>query len=202
MTQELTVSAAQVRDLRDKTGAGMMDCKRALSATGGDMEQAIDLLRKQGIAAASKRAGRETREGTVHAYIHPGGRVGVLIEVGCETDFVARTDDFQTLCRELAMQAAATEALAVDRESIPAERVAKEREIARAQVANMGKPAAVLDKIVDGKMEKFFADVCLLEQPYIRDPERKVRDLVTAAIAKLGENITVRRFAKYRLGED
>jgi len=202
MSQETTISAAQVRDLRDKTGAGMMDCKRALSATGGDLDQAIDFLRKQGIAAATKRAGRETREGQVYAYIHPGGRVGVLIELGCETDFVARTDDFQNLCRELAMQAAATEALAVDRDGIPAERVAKEREIVRAQVASMGKPAAVLEKIVDGKMEKFFTDVCLLDQPYIRDPERKVRDLVTAAIAKLGENITVRRFAKYRLGED
>jgi elongation factor Ts len=202
MSQETTISAAQVRDLRDKTGAGMMDCKRALSATGGDLDQAVDFLRKQGIAAASKRAGRETREGQVYAYIHPGGRVGVLIEVGCETDFVARTDDFQNLCRELAMQAAATEALAVDRDGVPVERVAKEREIIRAQVANMGKPAAVLDKIVDGKMDKFFADVCLLEQSYIREPERKVRDLVTAAIAKLGENITVRRFAKFRLGED
>ncbi len=197
-----TISAAQVRDLREKTGAGMMDCKKALAATGGDMEAAVEYLRKQGIAAASKRSGRETREGQVHAYIHPGGRVGVLIEVGCETDFVARTDDFQGLCRELAMQTAATEALAVERDDIPAERVAKEREIYRAQVAAMGKPAQVLEKIVDGKMEKFFSEVILLEQPYIREPERKVRDLVTAAIAKLGENITVRRFAKFRLGEE
>jgi elongation factor Ts len=202
MTQELTISAALVRDLREKTGAGMMDCKKALAATAGDLEQAIEHLRKQGMAAASKRAGRETREGQVYAYIHPGGRVGVLIEVGCETDFVARTGDFQTLCRELAMQVAATEAAAVDRESLPAERVEKEREIFRAQVAAMGKPAAVSEKIVEGKIEKFFADVCLLEQAYIREPERKVKDLVTAAMAKVGENIAVRRFTKYRLGEE
>ena len=202
MTQELTISAALVRDLREKTGAGMMDCNKALSATAGDIEQAIEYLRKQGMAAASKRAGRETREGQVYAYIHPGGRVGVLIEVGCETDFVARTGDFQTLCRELAMQVAATDAAAVDRESLPAARVEKEREIFRAQVAAMGKPAAVTEKIVDGKLEKFFTDVCLLEQAYIRDPDRKVKDLVTAAIAKVGENITVRRFTKYRLGEE
>lgn len=202
MTQELTISAALVRDLREKTGAGMMDCKKALAATAGDIEQAIEYLRKQGMAAASKRAGRETREGQVYAYIHPGGRVGVLIEVGCETDFVARTGDFQTLCRELAMQVAATEAAAVDRDSLPAARVEKEREIFCAQVAAMGKPAAVTEKIVDGKLEKFFSDVCLLEQAYIRDPDRKVKDLVTAAIAKVGENIAVRRFTKYRLGEE
>jgi len=196
------ISANQVRDLREKTGAGMMDCKKALAASAGDMEQAIEYLRKQGVANAQKRSGRETKEGQVYAYIHPGGRVGVLIEVGCETDFVARTDDFMTLCRELAMQVAATDAAAVDRDGIPAERVAKEREIFGAQVEAMGKPAAVLDKIIDGKMEKFFAETVLLEQVYIRDPDRKVRDVVTGAIAKLGENITVRRFSKYRLGED
>jgi elongation factor Ts len=197
-----TISAVLVRDLREQTGAGMMDCKKALAATGGDMEAAKEHLRKQGLSAAGKRSGRETREGQVYAYIHPGGRVGVMIEIGCETDFVARTDEFQSLCRELAMQAAATEAMAVERTDLPAARVEKEREIFRAQIEAMGKPAAVTDKIVEGKMEKFFADVALLEQPYIRDPERKVKDVVTAAIAKLGENITVRRFAKFRLGED
>ena len=199
---ETLISAAQVRDLREKTGAGMMDCKKALATAGGDLEQAIEVLRKQGVANAQKRSGRETREGQVYAYIHPGGRVGVLIEIGCETDFVARTDDFLNLCRELAMQVAATEALAVDRDGIPAARMAKEREIFRAQVENLGKPAAVLDKIVEGKVEKFFAESCLLEQTYIRDPERTVREVDTQAIAKLGENITVRRFSKFRLGEE
>ena len=179
-----------------------MDCKKALATAGGDLEQAIEVLRKQGVANAQKRSGRETREGQVYAYIHPGGRVGVLIEIGCETDFVARTDDFLNLCRELAMQVAATEALAVDRDGIPAARMAKEREIFQAQVENLGKPAAVLDKIVEGKVEKFFAESCLLEQTYIRDPERTVREVVTQAIAKLGENITVRRFSKFRLGEE
>ncbi len=199
---ETLISAAQVRDLREKTGAGMMDCKKALAAAGGDLEQAIEVLRKQGVAAAQKRSGRETREGQVYSYIHPGGRVGVLIEIGCETDFVARTDDFLNLCRELAMQVAATEALAVDRDGIPPARLAKEREIFRAQVENLGTPAAVLDKIVAGKVEKFFAESCLLEQAYIRDPDRTVREVVTQAIAKLGENITVRRFTKFRLGEE
>jgi elongation factor Ts len=201
MSQGTTISAAAVRDLRERTGAGMMDCKRALEAVAGDFDQAVDWLRKQGMAAAQKRAGRETKEGQVYAYIHPGSKVGVLIEIGCETDFVARTDDFRDLCRELAMQVAATEAVAVDRESIPPERVAKEREIFRAQVEAMGKPAAVTDKIVEGKLEKFYTDACLLEQPYIRDPDRKVEDVVTAVIAKVGENIAVRRFTRYRLGE-
>jgi elongation factor Ts len=202
MKSETVISAAQVRELREKTGAGMMDCKRALEATGGNVTEAIDVLRKQGIASASKRSGRETREGQVAAYIHPGGKIGVMVEVGCETDFVARTEDFATLCRELAMQVAATEALAVDRESLPPERVAKEREILRAQAESLGKPPAVLEKIIDGKLEKFFAESCLLEQPTIRDPDRTVREMVTEMIAKLGENISVRRFAKYRLGED
>jgi elongation factor Ts len=197
-----TISATLVRDLREKTGAGMMDCKKALAATGGDIQAAEEHLRKKGLSDAGKRSGRETREGQVYAYIHPGGRVGVMIEIGCETDFVARTDEFQGLCRELAMQAAATEALAVERDQLPAAHVAKEREIFAAQVAAMGKPAAVTEKIVEGKIEKFFSDVVLLEQPYIRDPERKVKDVVTAAIAQFGENITVRRFAKFRLGEE
>ena len=199
---ETLISAAQVRDLREKTGAGMMDCKKALATAGGDLEQAIEVLRKQGVANAQKRSGRETREGQVYAYIHPGGRVGVLIEIGCETDFVARTDDFLNLCRELAMQVAATEALAVDRDGIPAARMAKEREIFAAQAATSGKPAQVIERIVQGKVEKFFAESCLLEQTYIRDPERTVREVVTQAIAKLGENITVRRFSKFRLGEE
>jgi elongation factor Ts len=202
MSSDTVISAAQVRDLREKTGAGMMDCKKALSATAGDIDEAIDYLRKQGVAAASKRSGRETREGQVAAYIHPGGKIGVLIEIGCETDFVARTDDYATLCRELAMQVAASEALAVDRDSMRPEWVEKEREILKAQVAEMNKPPQVIEKIIEGKLEKFFAESCLLEQPYIRDPDRKVIDLVTEAAAKMGENISVRRFTKYRLGEE
>jgi elongation factor Ts len=197
-----TISATLVRELREKTGVGMMDCKKALAASGGDMEAAIEHLRKQGVASAAKRSGRETREGQVYAYIHPGGRVGVMIEIGCETDFVARTDDFQNFCREMAMQVAATDAVAVDRDGLAPNRVEEEHAIFRAQVEAMGKPAQVTDKIVEGKMEKFYSDVVLLEQSYIRDPERKVRDLLTATIAKLGENIAVRRFTKYRLGEE
>jgi len=196
-----TITASQVKELRQRTGAGMMDCKRALAETGGDMEEAITMLRKAGIAAAGKRAGREANEGQVHAYIHPGGRVGVLIEVGCETDFVVRTEDFQNLCRELAMQVAATEALSVQRDEVPEDRATAEREIYLSQARETGKPEAVIEKIVDGKMDKFFKEVTLLEQASVRDPDRTVQDMVTDAIAKLGENIVVRRFVRFRLGE-
>ncbi len=198
----MTITANQVKELRQRTGAGMMDCKRALADTAGDMDEAITLLRKQGIAAASKRAGRAANEGQVVSYIHPGGRIGVLIEVGCETDFVARTEDFQNLCRELAMQVAATEALAVDRDDIPAERLAQERDIFKSQALESGKPENVVDKIVDGKIDKFYKEVVLLEQDAIRDTEKTVHDVVTEAVAKLGENIVVRRFVRFRLGED
>ena len=196
-----TITAAQVKALRERTGAGMMDCKRALTATGGDIEQAIQDLRKQGIAAAAGKAGREAKEGQVAAYIQPGGRIGVLIEVGCETDFVARTDDFQTFCRELAMQIAATEAAAVRRDELEDAFVSGERAIFAAQAEQSGKPAAVAEKIVEGKMEKRLKEVVLLEQSSIRDPDRTVQDLVNEAIAKLGENIVVRRFVRFRLGE-
>jgi elongation factor Ts len=202
MKRAMAISAQQVKELRARTGAGLMDCKRALNDTGGDIDEAISVLRKQGIAAAAKKAGREAKEGQIVSYIHPGGRIGVLIEVGCETDFVARTGDFQQLCRELAMQVAATEALAVDREGIDSARVEAEREIFLSQVAQSGKPQAVREKIVDGKLEKFYKEVALLEQASIRDPDHTVNDMLTEAIAKLGENIVVRRFMRYRLGEE
>jgi elongation factor Ts len=197
----MTITASLVKDLRERTGAGMMECKKALAEANGNIDQAIDVLRKQGLARASSKAGREARQGLVHAYIHPGDQLGVLIEVDCETDFVARTDDFRELVRHLAMQAAATNALAVDRAGVDPAVVEKERGILMEQARATGKPEAILAKIVDGKIDKFYEEICLLEQPYIRDPDRKVRDLVDQAIAKLGENIVVRRFVKFRIGD-
>jgi elongation factor Ts len=198
----MPITADQVKQLREMTGAGMMDCKKALADAGGDLEKAIDALRKSGAARAEKRSGRTANEGRVDAYIHPGNRVGVLIEVNCETDFVARTDEFGELVRNLAMQVAAAGADYVRREEIPAERIARERDILVAQVEGQGKPAAILEKIIDGKLNKFFAEVCLLEQPYIRDDKRTVADLVQDASGKTGENIVVRRFARFRLGQE
>ena len=198
----MEITAELVKRLRDRTGAGMMECKRALLDSSGDLEQAIDSLRKRGAAKAEKRAGREANEGRVDAYVHPGNRVAVLIEVNCETDFVARTAEFEELVRNLAMQAAAAGAEYVRREEVPAERVEREREIYRGQVEGQGKPAAVLDKIVSGKLEKFYSEICLLEQPYIRDDKHTVGDLVREAAAKTGENIVVRRFVRFRLGQD
>lgn len=196
----MTITAEQVKQLRDMTGAGMMECKKALSESSGDVSKAIDLLRKQGIAKAEKRADRSASEGLVEAYIHPGNRVGVLIEVNCETDFVARTAEFGALVRDLAMQVAAAGAEFVRREEVPAERVAKEREIYLAQLAAEGKPANILEKIVEGKLGKFYADVCLMEQPFIKDDKQTVGDLVKTASSKTGENIMIRRFARFRLG--
>ena len=179
-----------------------MECKKALADTAGDLEKAVDALRKSGAAKAEKRSGRTANEGRVEAYIHPGNRVGVLIEVNCETDFVARTDEFGELVRNVAMQVAAAGAEYVRREDVPAERVAREREILAAQVEASGKPAAILEKIIEGKLGRFFAEVCLLEQPYIRDDKRTVADIVQDAAAKTGENIVVRRFSRFRLGQD
>jgi len=195
------VNAAQVRELRDKTGAGMMDCKRALAESGGDLEKAVVSLREKGLAAAAKRASRAASEGQVASYIHAGGKIGVLIEVNCETDFVARTPQFQALVKDLAMQVAAANPRYVRREDVGPEVLEAERSIYRAQAATSGKPAAVLEKIVDGKMEKFFSDACLLEQPFIKEPQRTVGQLVTDAVAQLGENVVVRRFARFQLGE-
>ena len=198
----MAISADQVKELRERTGAGMMECKKALVETGGDFDKAVDALRKAGIAKAEKRADRAASEGMVESYIHPGNRVGVLIEVNCETDFVARTDDFAALVRNLAMQVAAANAEYVRREDVPAERVAKEREIFAAQLANEGKPANIIDKIVEGKLGKFYSEVCLLEQPFIKDDKITVDGLVKQASSKTGENIVVRRFARFRLGQE
>ena len=195
------VNATQVRELRDKTGAGMMDCKKALAETGGDLEKAVVYLREKGLAAAAKRSARAASEGMVGSYIHAGGKIGVLIEVNCETDFVARTPQFQALVKDLAMQVAAANPRCVRREEVSPEVLEAERNICRAQASSSGKPAAVIEKIVDGKMEKFFSDTCLLEQPFIKEPQRTVNQLVTDAIAQLGENIVVRRFARFQLGE-
>ena len=180
----------------------MMECKKALQESQGDFEKAVDALRKSGIARADSRAGRTASEGVVEAYIHPGNRVGVLIEVNCETDFVARTDEFRELVRNLAMQVAATGAEVVRREDVPADRIEREREILKAQTAGQGKPPQIVEKIVTGKLEKFFSEICLLEQPYIRDDKTTVGDLVRHASSKTGENIQVRRFARFRLGQE
>jgi elongation factor Ts len=197
----MTITASLVKELRERTGAGMMECKKALAESSGNIEQAIDALRKSGMARASSKAGRAAREGIIHAYIHPGDQLGVLIEVDCETDFVARTDDFRDLVRNLAMQVAATNAQAVDRAAVDPGFVERERAILMEQAKASGKPEAVLQKIVDGKIEKLYEEVALLEQPFIKDPDRKVKELLDQTIAKLGENIVVRRFTKFRIGE-
>ena len=198
----MNISASMVKELRGKTGAGMMDCKRALEKTDGDIDKAVEYLRKQGIASAAKRSQRETKEGLIFSYIHPGDRLGVLIEVNSETDFVARTDEFRELTKNLAMQVAAASPLAITREDLPRDLVEGEREIYRAQAKESGKPDNIVERIVDGKMEKFYQEVCLLEQPFIKDPEKSVKDIIIEAIAKIGENISVKRFVRYRIGED
>jgi len=196
-----TATAAQVKELRDKTGAGMMDCKAALEESGGDLEKAIEVLRKKGLAQAAKRAGRIAKDGVIGHYIHLGGKVGVLVEVNCETDFVARTPEFQTLAKEIAMHIAAMSPLVVKREDLSAELVEKEREIYRAQFAGQNKPANVIEKIVDGKLESYYSQVCLLDQPFARDPNVSIKQMVTAATAKTGENVTITRFVRFKLGE-
>jgi elongation factor Ts len=196
------ITADLVKELRQRTGVGLMDCKRALADTDGNLDKAIEELRKQGVAKAAKKSGRQTSEGLVEAYIHPGGRVGVLIEVNCETDFVARTDDFQTLVRNLAMHIAATNPLAVGRDELEPELVEKERVIFSEQLRNEGKPDELVDRIVNGKMEKFYQEAVLLEQPYVRDDKKTVETVVKEAIAKLGENIVIRRFQRFALGSE
>jgi elongation factor Ts len=196
-----TISAELVKTLRDKTGAGMMECKAALIEANGDLEEASTILRKRGLAQAAKKAGRATREGVVGSYIHMGGKVGVLVEVNCESDFVARTDAFQALVKDVAMHIAAADPRYVKREDVPADVLEKEREIYRAQFAQSGKPAAVVEKIVDGKLGAFYAQVVLIDQPYIREPSTTVAQLIAEATAKMGENITVSRFARFKVGE-
>jgi len=199
----MEVRAEHVKELREKTGAGIMDCKRAL-ADAGDFEGAVRWLREKGLAAAAKKAGRATSEGSIGTYLHAGGRIGVLVEVNCETDFVAKTTEFQAFVKDVAMQVAAASPAVpryVRREEVPADMLEAEREIFRAQARSSGKPDKVVEKIIDGKIEKFYGDICLLEQPFIRDPQKTVRAIVTEAIARLGENIEIRRFARFQLGE-
>ncbi len=190
-----------VKELREKTGAGILDCQKALSENGNSIEKAIDYLRQKGLAAAQKKAGRETNQGLVHAYIHAGGKIGVLIEVNCETDFVARNDDFKTFVNDLALQVAASSPSYVRREEIPADIVTKERSIYEGQAKEMGKPPAAWPKIIEGKLEKFFQENCLLEQSFIKDPSVTVKDLLAQQIAKIGENMNIRRFTRYQLGQ-
>jgi elongation factor Ts len=196
-----TISATLVKQLREKTGAGMMDCKKALTECGGDMDKAVDFLRKKGLATAQKRAGRAMTEGTVQSYIHMGGKLGVLVEVNCETDFVAKNEDFIDFARNIAMHIAATNPLGIRAEDIPQATVNREKEIYQAQTLELGKPENVVAKIVEGKMSKFFKENCLLNQPYVRDPEMTVEDLLNELIAKIGENITIRRFVRFQTGE-
>lgn len=197
----MAISAKMVQELRAKTGAGIMDCKRALTETDGDIEKAVDALRKKGLAAAAKKAGRVTSEGAVTSYIHAGGKLGVLLEVNCETDFVAKTDQFQQLVKDISMHVAAANPLYLKREDVPEDLLAKEREIYRAQFLESGKPEKVVDKIVDGKIEKYFSDICLHEQEFVKDSDKTVQQLVTETIAQLGENINIRRFVRFALGE-
>ena len=198
----MAITAEQVKQLRDKTGAGMMECKAALTEANGDMEEATTLLRKRGLAQAAKRAGRATAQGVIGSYIHLGGRIGVLVEVNCESDFVARTEDFNNLVREVAMHVAAADPKWVRREEVPAEAIEKEKAIYRAQMESSGKPANVLDKIIEGKLGSFYSQFVLLEQPSIRDPNVSVSQIVAQASAKTGENIQINRFVRFRVGEE
>jgi elongation factor Ts len=197
----MEISATMVKELREKTGAGIMDCKEALSASEGSMQDAVDYLRKKGLQAAEKRSSRATREGVVHSYIHGGGRLGVLVEVNCETDFVARTDDFQELCKDIGMQIAASNPQYVSTDQVPQEAIAKERGILEEQARQSGRPENVIARIVDGRLQKYYQEVCLLEQPFVKDTDQTVNDVLRDYIAKLGENISIARFARFVLGD-
>ncbi|MHB8834755.1 MAG: translation elongation factor Ts [Candidatus Methylomirabilia bacterium] len=197
----MDVTANLVKELREISGSGFMDCKAALVATNGDLQAAAEFLRKKGVSSAAKKSSRSTGEGLVESYIHPGGKVGVLIEVNCETDFVARTDTFKTLVRDLAMQIAAACPISVSSEEVPAELVAKEREILTEQAKASGKPEKIIEKMVEGRVQKYFEEVCLLDQKFVKEQDRAVREIINDAIAKLGENIRVRRFARFQLGK-
>ena len=196
----MKITSQMVKELRDKTNAGMMDCKRALGETEGDMEKAVDLLRQKGLAVAQKRADRVTSEGVVECYIHSGSKLGVMVEVGCETDFVAKTDDFVTFAKDIAMHVAATSPVAISREEVPAEMIKRERGIYKAQALDSGKPENIVDKIVSGKIEKYMSEVCLLDQKFVKNPDLSVQDLLNELIAKMGENISIKRFARFQIG--
>ena len=195
------ITAALVKELRERTGAGMMDCKKALAATEGDMDKAIDFLREKGLAAAAKKAGRIAAEGLVESYIHGGGRIGVLVEVNCETDFVAKTDAFKSLVKDIAMHIAAANPSYLRREEVPAAELEHEKMVLSEQSRNEGKPEKIIEKMVTGRIEKYYKEVCLLEQPFVKDPDKTISDLITESIAKIGENIAIRRFTRYQLGE-
>ena len=197
----MEVNATLVKELREKTGAGIMDCKRALAESGGDLDNAVNYLRQKGLAAAAKKADRVAADGAVGAYVHPGGKIGVLVEINCETDFVARTTEFQTLLKDIAMQIAAANPRYVRPEDVSADEIEEERGIYHRQALESGKPEKVIEKIVEGKIERFYSEVCLLEQAFIKDPDRKVADILNDVVARLREKIEVRRFARYHLGE-
>ena len=197
----MAISAKEVKALRESTGAGMMDCKKALTEANGDVEKAVELLRKKGMAAAAKRAGRATSEGLVHSYIHGNGKVGVLIELNCETDFVAKTDDFAELAKDLCMQIAAVSPKYVSRESVPAEVIEKEMKLYKEQALESGKPEKIVEKIAEGKLEKFYSEVCLVDMPFVKEDKKKVSERVKDAVAKLGENISISRFSRFQVGQ-
>lgn len=197
----MAVSAAAVKELREKTGAGMLDCKKALDETNGDLEKAIDILREKGLSAAAKKAGRVATEGIVDSYIHAGGRIGVLVEVNCETDFVGKTDQFKAFVRDIAMQIAAANPTYVKREDVPQEDLEREKEVLKAQALNEGKPEKIVEKMVEGRMSKFYEEYCLMEQQFIKDPDKKISDLLNEKVGQIGENISIRRFVRFELGE-
>ena len=196
----MKITSQMVKELRDKTNAGMMDCKRALGETVGDLEKAVDLLRQKGLAVAAKRAGRATSEGVVECYIHAGGKLGVMVEVGCETDFVAKTDEFQAFAKDIAMHVAAVSPVSVTREEVPAEMLEREKDIYINQAKDSGKPDNIIDKIVSGKIEKYLSEICLMDQKFVKNPDLTIQDLLNELIAKMGENISVKRFARFQIG--
>ncbi len=196
----MAITSKMVKDLRDKTQAGMMDCKKALEKTDGDMEKAVDLLRQKGLAVAAKRSGRATSEGVIETYIHAGGKLGVMVELGCETDFVAKNDDFRQFARDLAMHIAATNPISVNRDEVPAEVIAREKEIYVQQALESGKPEAIVEKMVSGKIEKFLADIVLLEQKFVKNPDLSIQDILNELVGRIGENISIKRFARFQVG--
>jgi len=196
----MAITSKMVKDLRDKTQAGMMDCKKALEKTDGDMEKAVDLLRQKGLAIAAKRAGRATSEGVIETYIHAGGKLGVMVELGCETDFVAKNDDFREFARDIAMHIAASNPVAISRDEVPADVIAREKEIYIQQAIDSGKPQAIAEKMVTGKIEKYLAEIALLEQKFVKNPDMSIQDLLNALVGKIGENISIKRFARFQIG--
>lgn len=196
----MNITSQMVKELRDKTNAGMMDCKKALSETAGDLEKAVDLLRQKGLAVAAKRAGRETKEGVVVSYIHAGGKLGVMVEVGCETDFVAKTDDFKAFAKDVAMHIAAVNPLALSRDEVPAEVLQREKDIYINQALESGKPQQIVEKMIGGKVEKYLAEICLLEQKYVKNDQLTIQDLLNELVAKMGENISIKKFARFQIG--